>query len=155
STAEARPELEKIKLPHGFKIEIYSESVPGARSMTLGKNALYVGTRDRKVVYAVKPGEVYTIARNLHSPNGVAFKDGALYVAEVSRINRLDDIENHLKDPPKPVVVYDKLPSYDAHGWKFIAFGPDGLLYVPIGAPCNICEPADPFASIARMKPDG
>src|SRR4051794_39477278 len=123
STAEARPQLDKIKLPPGFKIEIYSDDVPGARSMTLGKNALYVGTRDRKVVYAVanaKPSEVYQIAHNLHSPNGVALKDGALYVAEVSRISRLDDIENHLKDPPKPVVVYDKLPTFEGHGWKFI-----------------------------------
>jgi glucose/arabinose dehydrogenase len=89
-------------------------------------------------------------------PNGVAFRDGALYVAEVHRVIRFDGIESRLEKPPVPVVLNDTYPTERHHGWKFIAFGPDGLLYVPVGAPCNICEPTDRrFASITRMKPDG
>ena len=87
-------------------------------------------------------------------PNGVAFRQGALYVAEVSRVRRYDAIEDHLAAPPAPVTVIDGLPSEHHHGWKFIAFGPDDLLYVPVGAPCNVCEPSDPrFASILRFRP--
>ena len=89
-------------------------------------------------------------------PSGVAFREGALYVAEVNRILRYDDIESRLDDPPEPVVVNDELPSDRHHGWKFISFGPDDKLYVPIGAPCNVCERDDPrYATIVRMNPDG
>ena len=89
-------------------------------------------------------------------PEWVAFRDGALYVAEVSRILRYDDIENRLENPPEPVVVNRDLPSDRHHGWKFIRFGPDGKLYVPVGAPCNVCERDDPrYATIMRMNPDG
>jgi glucose/arabinose dehydrogenase len=122
-----------------------------------------VGTRKRKgSVYAVRDrdgdgrGEdVRVVVRDLDVPNGVAFREGALYVAENSRILRFDRIESALENPPRPVAVGAALPSDRHHGWKFIAFGPDGLLYVPIGAPCNICDRPDPYASIARMKPDG
>jgi len=114
-------------------------------------------------VYAVvdrnkdqKADHMYLVARNLNMPNGVAFRDGALYVAEVSRILRFDKIEERLDNPPPPVVVHDTLPSDRHHGWKFISFGPDGLLYVPVGAPCNVCERDDErYASLLRMKPDG
>jgi glucose/arabinose dehydrogenase len=89
-------------------------------------------------------------------PNGVAFRDGALFVAEVSRVRRYDGIEARLKDPPNPAVVNDTFPRDTHHGWKFIRFGPDGYLYVPVGAPCNVCEEKDPrYASIMRLKPDG
>ena len=89
-------------------------------------------------------------------PNGVAFRKGSLYVAEVNRILRYDGIENRLGNPPEPVVVNDKLPSDKHHGWKFIAFGPDDKLYVPVGAPCNICEKENEiYASLSRMNPDG
>jgi len=161
----AEPRLGDIKLPPGFRIAVYAE-VPNARSMTLGaKGTLFVGTRDSKggEIYAVLPEataggkhRVVTIARGLHSPNGVAFRDGALYVAEISRILRYDGIEARLADPPKPVVVNDSFPKDAHHGWKFIRFGPDGLLYVPVGAPCNVCERDDPrYASITRIRPDG
>ncbi len=155
--------LDKIKLPDGFKISVYAE-VPNARSMTQGtKGTLFVGNKDKGNVYAVvdenKDGiadKVYTIGKDLNSPNGVAFKDGSLYVAEINRILRYDDIENKLSNPPEPVVVYDKFPTETHHGWKFIAFGPDGKLYVPVGAPCNICESKDSiFATITRMNADG
>jgi glucose/arabinose dehydrogenase len=155
--------LDTIKLPPGFRIDLYAHPVPGARSMALGAGGtLFVGSRNAGSVYAVvdaeKDGrgeEVLTLARGLRSPNGVAFRDGSLYVAEISRILRYDRIEGRLKSPPAPVVVKGDLPSDAHHGWKFIAFGPDGLLYVPIGAPCNICDRGDPYASITRMKPDG
>jgi len=155
--------LDTIKLPAGFRIDVYAHPVPGARSMALGpKGTLFVGTRDEGSVYAVvdadhdsRADEVVTLARGLRSPNGVAFRDGALYVAEVSRVLRFDAIEDQLKSPPRPVVVKGDLPRGAHHGWKFIAFGPDGLLYVPIGAPCNVCDRGDPYASITRMKPDG
>jgi glucose/arabinose dehydrogenase len=155
--------LDTIKLPPGFRIDLYAHPVPGARSMALGPGGtLFVGTRDEGNVYAVvdadkdgRADEVLTLARGLQMPNGVAVRDGALYVAEVSRVVRYDGIEARLKSPPRPVVVKDDLPRETHHGWKFIAFGPDGLLYVPIGAPCNVCDRGDPYASITRMKPDG
>ena len=158
----AETRLGEIKLPPGFRIAAYAE-VPNARSMTLGeKGTLFVGTR-RGEVYAVLPGgtpagdhRVVTIARNLHSPNGVAFRGNALYVAEIGRILRYDGIESRLSSPPSPVVVNDSLPKDEHHGWKFIRFGPDGMLYIPVGAPCNVCERSDPrYAAILRMRPDG
>jgi glucose/arabinose dehydrogenase len=162
--APGRRPLSKIKLPPGFHIALYAD-VPGARSMTLGaKGTVFVGTRERNgKVYALRDrdgdgraDDVFVIASGLDTPNGVAFRDGALYVAEISRVLRLPGIEDALPSPPPPAIVYDALPTERHHGWKFIAFGPDGLLYVPIGAPCNICDNPDPrFASIARMKPDG
>ncbi|HVE60536.1 MAG TPA: sorbosone dehydrogenase family protein [Chitinophagaceae bacterium] len=155
--------LDKIKLPPGFKISVFAE-VPNARSMTWGKKGtLFVGNRSGDKVFAVVDGDkngvadkVYTIASGLNTPCGVAFADGNLYVAEVNRILRFDDIENRLTNPPSYTVVYDKLPTDKHHGWKFIAFGPDGKLYVPVGAPCNVCEKDNPvYSSITRMNKDG
>lgn len=164
--AERNLPLQLIKLPPGFKIELYAENVPNARSLTLGaKGTVFVGNRNQPGnVYALvdadkdgKAEKVFTIAENLRSPNGVAFKDGALYVAEISRIWRYDNIEDNLENPPKPVLVRGDFSSNSWHGWKFIAFGPDGFLYVPVGAPCNVCErPEDlRYASIMRMNSDG
>ena len=159
-SAETR--LGDIRLPPGFRIAAYAE-VPNARSMTLGeKGTLFVGTRKGEV-YAVLPGDtpegthrVVTIARKLKSPNGVAFRGSALYVAEIQRILRYDGIESRLRSPPDPVVVNESFPKDEHHGWKFIRFGPDGMLYVPVGAPCNVCERADPrYAAVLRMRPDG
>jgi len=155
--------LDKIKLPPGFEISLYA-SVPGARSLALGPGGMvFVGTRDKGNVYAVKAvgnfsraAEVITIAKGLNEPNGIAFREGSLYVAERSRIIRFDNIVDNLKTPPRPVVVNDSYPKDKAHGWKFIAFGPDGLLYVPVGAPCNICNPGkDIYATITRLRPHG
>src|SRR6266699_7088268 len=139
--------LERIKLPPGFEIGVFADGVPDARSLALGKNnVLFVGTRTQGSVYAVryrdaKATQVLTLASGLKMPNGVALRDGALYVAEVNRILRFDDIEAQLDARPKPVIVTDRYPRETHHGWKFIRFGPDGRLYVPVGAPCNICEP--------------
>ncbi len=161
--ASAAPPVERIKLPPGFKIEVYAENVENARSMALGdKGTVFVGTRSSEVFALVdadrdgKAERVLTVASGLNAPNGVAFREGALYVAEISRILRLDAIESRLQDPPKPAVVFDKLPRDGHHGWKFIAFGPDGWLYIPVGAPCNVCEQnPDVYAALHRMKPDG
>ncbi|HTP48931.1 MAG TPA: sorbosone dehydrogenase family protein [Casimicrobiaceae bacterium] len=153
--------LEQIKLPPGFRIEVVAR-VANAREMALGaKGTLFVGSMQAGKVYAVqlKPGTlgaVTTIASGLERPVGVAFRDGALYVSAVNRILRYDRIEERLTDSPQPVVVTDRFPGDPLHGWKFIAFGPDGKLYVPVGAPCNICEPdPDRYAVITRMNPDG
>jgi glucose/arabinose dehydrogenase len=156
-------QLDKIRLPPGFSISVYAE-VPNARSLCWGANGtLFVGNRAEKNVYAIadtnkdgKADHVYTIATGLTSPNGVAFKDGNLYVAELSRILRFDNIESNLATPPAYKVIFDKYPDKAHHGWKFIAFGPDGKLYIPVGAPCNICEEKDSiYATITRMNADG
>ena len=160
--AQSRPlSLDTIKLPQGFAIELVAR-VDNARQMALGpKGTLFVGSMQAGRVYAVRlgpgaPVEVLTLASGLSLPVGVAFQGGALYVSAVDRVLRFDDIENRLADPPKPVVVTDRLPKDRHHGWKFIAFGPDSKLYVPVGAPCNLCEPdADRYASIMRMNADG
>lgn len=153
--------LQNVRLPGGFQLDVYADNVPAARSMALGaQGTLFVGTRGT-TVYAVSgtPGTglkptVRVIANKLNMPNGVAFRDGALYVAEVSRILRYDGIESSLTNVPAPKVVRDDLPKDRHHGWKYIAFGPDGKLYVPIGAPCNVCNEPN-YASITRMNADG
>lgn len=157
--------VEQIKLPPGFAIEVYATGVPDARQMALGdKGTLFVGSRTARRVHALvdrdgdkRADQMYTIASGLQSPSGIAFRDGALYVAEISRVVRYDDIESKLESPPEPVVVNDKLPTERHHGWKYLGFGPDGMLYVPVGAPCNVCDRKDDerFATITRMKPDG
>lgn len=156
--------IDKIKLPPGFRIGVFAEGVDNARSLCRSpKGTLFVGSRDAGFVYALRDtngdfvaDQKFTLASGLNMPNGVAFRNGSLYVAEISRILRFDDIERRLANPPAPVVVYDKYPTEEHHGWKYIAFGPDGKLYVPVGAPCNICEPEKPvYASITRMNPDG
>lgn len=164
-TSKTDSELtQKIKLPSGFKINIFAENVQNARSLAMGtKGTIFVGSRSEGNVYAIldnnkdnKADKVITIAKGLNMPNGVAFKDGSLYVAEVSRILRYDNIENSLDNFPNPVVIADDFPSETHHGWKYIAFGPDGKLYIPVGAPCNICKSEDErFASITRMNKDG
>ncbi|MCY4158298.1 MAG: sorbosone dehydrogenase family protein, partial [Bacteroidetes bacterium] len=144
--------LEKITLPEGFTIEVYADSVPNARQMALSPNGiLYVGSRQKGTIHAVvdsdgdmKAEELHMIAENLELPTGLAYRDGSLYVAAVSQILRYDDIDSQILSPPEPVVVVDDLPTERHHGWKFIAFGPDGKLYVPVGVPCNVCEEPDP-----------
>jgi len=156
--------LESIQLPEGFTIDIYAEGVINARSMSLSPNGtLFVGTRSEGSVYALqdlnndfKIDTMYTLLTDATLPNGVAFKNGDLYVAEVNRIIKYSDIENNLSEPGEPEVIYDQYPTIEHHGWKFISFGPDGKLYVPVGAPCNICESDDQvFNTITRMNADG
>lgn len=155
--------LNTIKLPAGFKIDVFAE-VPDARSMAMSPSGvLYVGNKDKDKVYAVKDtngdnkaDKKWVVASGLNMPNGVAFRDGDLYIAEVSRISKLTGIESRLDNPPSPAVVKDDYPKETHHGWKYIAFGPDGKLYVPVGAPCNICESGNEiYGSITRLNKDG
>lgn len=155
--------LKNLHVPDGFKLSIFADNVPNARSLALGdKGVVFVGTGASGSVYAVEDtnndgiaDKNYTIAKDLYMPNGVAYKDGALYVAEINRIIRYDKITEALGRPPKPVVLYDQFPSDKHHGWKYLRFGSDGKLYTAIGAPCNICKPEKPYASLMRLSPDG
>lgn len=156
--------LDQISLPEGFSIDIYADDVENARSLALAPSGtLYVGTRSKGSVYALqdtdgdgKVDKKYVLLEDGNMPNGVAWKDGDLFVAEVNRILKFEDIESKLDNPGEPIVLYDQYPEEKHHGWKYINFGPDGKLYVPVGAPCNICESKDDiFNSITRMNPDG
>ncbi|MGR8999914.1 MAG: PQQ-dependent sugar dehydrogenase [Gammaproteobacteria bacterium] len=156
--------LKQLHLPDGFIISIYADNVPNARSLALGDNGVvFAGTTSAGIVYALQDNnndgvadKQYLIASELNMPNGVAYKDGSLYVAEVNRIIRFDHISQQLVNPPKPVTVYDQFPSDKHHGWKYLRFGPDNKLYTAVGAPCNICNPEkEIYASLVRLNPDG
>ena len=160
------PQLSKLKLPEGFSISFFATDVNNARSLALGDNGtVFVGNRKGKNVYALVDADgdgvaekKYTVANDMNAPNGVAFYAGALYIAEIDTVYRIDNIESTLENPAKPVLINDSFPSEEHHGWKYIAFGPDGKLYVPVGAPCNICNDSEKdkrFASITRMNADG
>jgi glucose/arabinose dehydrogenase len=170
SGAAQRPDLATIRVPAGLTIALYAGDVPGARSLTLSPSGIvYVGTRDRGdgSVYAVVDEDrdgaadrVLTIARGLRQPNGVAWRDGSLYVAEVHRVIRFAGIDDFVSsgrglDGAPLATLVRGLPDTDHHEWRYIGFGPDGKLYVGLGAPCNICDPEAPLAGIARMEPDG
>lgn len=162
---EGAPTLAGLELPPGFSIEVYSADVPNARSLALGpKGVVFASNRkEGDKVYALvdangdhRVDSVKVVASGLEMPNGITYHDGSLFIADVGRLLRIDGIANKLDDPPKPTLVTDQLPKETWHGWRYIKFGPDGWLYVPIGAPCNLCERDDPrYASISRMKADG
>jgi glucose/arabinose dehydrogenase len=151
----------KINLPPGFKVEVWTSNVLDARGLRQGDqgtvfvSSLFVAGKVYAIVDRGGKREVKTIAEKLNLPSGIEFYRGALYVATPKEVIRFDNIEANLDNPPKPVVVYDKLPGDIAYGWKSIRVGPDGKLYVPIGAPCNICEPSDQHARIIRMDLNG
>ena len=159
---EAYPQLEKIQLPEGFQIRMYAE-VPNARSLELADDGtLFVGNRSGDKVFAVRDTnddgvaeEVNAIASGMNMPNGVDMRNGDLYVSDIDKIWRFPDVLNNLPDPSKELVT-DAFPTDRSHGWKFIKFGPDGKLYVPVGAPCNICKrDYNTYSNIMRMDPDG
>ena len=147
-------------MPTGFNIEVYAVGMANARSLALGdKGTVFVGSRLLDKVYAIinKDGkrEVKVIASGLYRPNGVAFKDGTLYIAELSKVSKIEKIEDNLDNPPKPVVIYDNLPKDEAHGWKFIAIGPDNKLYLEIGQPGNNVLHDENHGQIRRINLDG
>src|SRR5690242_258997 len=150
----------ELKVPKGFKVEVYASGIPNARSLRLGdKGTLFVGNRVLDKVYAVvdKNGkrEVKVIASGLDRPNGLAFHQETLYIAEGTRISKLENIEDSLDNPPKPVVIYSDFLNHQSHGWKFMALGPDNMLYVNVGSPCNICEPPTTNGQLRRISLDG
>lgn len=161
--ASAAAGLGDITLPPGFRIDIFANGLPGARSLALGpRGTVFVGSRNLGEVRAVLDhdadgwaDDVVVIARGLATPNGVAVRGDALYVGESGRILRFDRIEARLRDKPVPAVVRDDLPAYAHHGWRYIGFGPDDRLYVSMGAPCNVCDEPAPYARIISMAPDG
>jgi glucose/arabinose dehydrogenase len=165
TAASAAPQLDKLRLPDGFRVELLTDAVPNARQMTLGRSAdgkgiVYVGSASAGKVYAVEyeasgRASVRTIAAGLQLPTGVAYRDGALFVGALTRVLRFDGIDDKLAAPPAPVLVSDRLPSETSHGRRFIAFGPDGKLYVSVGAPCNVCLPDERHGVIQRMNVDG
>jgi len=156
--------IKQLHVPAGFTLSIFADNLPNARSLALGDNGtVFVGTGSEGAVYAVQDSnsdgiadKSYVIASHLYMPNGVAYRDDSLYVAEVNRIIRFGRITQQLTNPPKPVVVYDQFPSEQHHGWKYLRFGPDNKLYTSVGAPCNICEPEQPiYSSLVRLNADG
>ncbi len=157
-SACAQPDLSLVELPQGFAIEYYAEGVENARQMALGDGGtLFVGSRRAGKVHAVvdsdgdrRADRVVLIAEGLKMPSGIEFRDGDLYVAAVSRVLRYPDIEARLDNPPEPEVLVDDLPTEDHHGWKYLRFAPDGDLFLPVGAPCNICDEPG-FAEIRRL----
>jgi glucose/arabinose dehydrogenase len=152
--------IPQLKLPKGFKIEVYASGIANARSLRLGdKGTVFVSNRQLDKVYAIvdRNGkrEVKVIASGKDRPNGLAFLNGTLYIAEGTKISKLEKIEDRLDNPPEPVVIYDDLPNHQSHGWKFIGIGPDNKLYINVGAPCNICLPPEENAQIRRINLDG
>src|SRR5262245_48378198 len=152
--------IAKLKAPKGFKIELYASGVANARTLRQGdKETVFVSTRLLDKVYAISEQsgrrEVKTLYSGLYRPNGLAFSDGTLYIAELAKISKVEKIEDNLDNPPKPVVIYDDLPKDEAHGWKFLTIGPDNKLYFNVGAPCNICLPSPAHAQIRRINLDG
>jgi glucose/arabinose dehydrogenase len=150
----------KLKVPPGFNIEVYAAGMANARSLAEGdKGTIFVGSRLVGNVYAIanKDGKrsVRTLASGLYRPNGVAFKNGTLYIAELSKVSKIDKVEDNLDASPKPTMIYDNLPKDEAHGWKFIAIGPDNKLYVPVGQPGNNVLHDDAHGQIRRMNLDG
>lgn len=160
-TARDKLPVKKFKLPPGFKIEVWQDGILDARGMRLGDkgtvfvSSLFVAGKIYAVTSKGGKREVKTIAEKLFLPNGIEFHKGSLYVATPKDLTRYDKIEDNLDSPPKPVMVYDKFPGDVPHGWKYIKIGPDGKLYFPVGAPCNICNPSDKYAQIFRMNLDG
>ncbi|MBV8120082.1 MAG: PQQ-dependent sugar dehydrogenase [Alphaproteobacteria bacterium] len=152
--------LAELKVPKNFRLEVYAGGLANARSIRIGdKGTVFVSTRTLDRVYAVvdRNGkrEVRVLARGLNSPNGIALHDGTLYIAEINRISKIDNVEERLDNPPKPAVIYSDLPNVAPHGWKFLTVGPDNKLYFNIGAPCNICMPPPTHAQLRRINLDG
>jgi glucose/arabinose dehydrogenase len=160
ATAADKIPLDKLKAPKGFNIELYASGMANARSMALGaKGTVFVGSRLQDKVYAItnKNGkrEAKVLVSGLYRPNGVAFKDGTLYIAELSQISKIENVEDKLDSSPKPTVIYSDLPKDEAHGWKYLAIGPDNKLYVPIGQPGNNVLHDKAHGQLRRINLDG
>ena len=160
ATPAADIPVASYKLPPGFKAEIWATGMPGARAMARAPNGkIYIGTRGIGRVYEVTDGGASRTSRvvidKLVQPAGVAFNNGALYVMAIDKVLRFDGIHTNPAAAPVDMTTAFQLPKEQHHNWKYIAFGPDGKLYVPFGAPCNICVPGQEYAQIRRYNADG
>jgi glucose/arabinose dehydrogenase len=161
ATAADKIPVDQLKVPPGFKLELYASGMTNARSLARGdKGTIFVSTRLLDRIYAITEKDGKREVRPLFSgmlfrPNGLAFKDGTLYIAELNKISKVEHIEDNLDNPPKPVVIYSDLPSDEPHGWKYLTIGPDNKLYFQVGAPCNICMPPPTHAQVRRINLDG
>ncbi len=162
SQLQGPPLGEKLRVPAGFTVETFTTKVPNARAMAEGpRGTVFVGSYAAGNVYALtldqgRVTRVRTLLKGLANPTSVAMRDGALYVATTTKVLRYDDIENRLDAPPSPAAVIDGLLNQRTHAARYMGFGPDGKLYLNLGAPCDLCEPkADEFALIIRTNPDG
>ena len=153
--------VKKLKVPAGFKVELWASGLPGGRAMALSEDGkkVYVGTRVIGRVYEVtdegSKRSVRVLVDKLTQPAGVAYKDGALYVFAIDKVLKFDGIAKSGDVKPQDLTAKFDLPPEQHHNWKYVAFGPDGKLYVPFGAPCNICEPPKEYAQIRRYNADG
>jgi glucose/arabinose dehydrogenase len=152
--------IDKINLPKGFTVEIWATGMPGGRAMARGASGkIYMGTRAIGRVYEVTDnGDRRTsrvVVDKLTQPAGVAIRGESLYVMAIDKVLRYDGIEKNPNVQPVDMTAVFNLPKEQHHNWKYIAFGPDGKLYVPFGAPCNICEPTAEYAQIRRYNADG
>jgi glucose/arabinose dehydrogenase len=157
SMADLQTNLKAIKLPPGFTISVYAQGVNSARQMAWGdKGTLFVGSFGVGTVYAITEGgkTVKPIITGLKMPTGIAFRDGALYVADIDKILKYENAEATLDKMPAGKVVYDDMPSYAAHGWKYLTFDKAGWLYVPFGPPCNECLPPTSLSQVRRVNPN-
>jgi glucose/arabinose dehydrogenase len=159
-TAEDKLPTAKLRPPSGFNIEVYAAGLANARTMRQGdKGTIFVSTRLQDKIYAIvnKNGkrDVKVVAKGLYRPNGIVFYNGTLYIAELSQISKIENVEDNLDNPQTPTVIFSDLPKDEAHGWKFLTLGPDNKLYFQVGAPCNICMPDERHAKIYRVNLDG
>jgi glucose/arabinose dehydrogenase len=159
SMEDLQKNLKTIKLPKGFSISVYAQGVNSARQMAWGdKGTLFVGSFSAASVYAIVDNggkkEVKTILKGMKMPTGIAFRDGALYVADIDRILKYENAEANLDKMPEPKVVYDDMPKYIPHGWKYLTFDKEGWLYVPFGPPCNVCLPPTSLSQVRRVNPN-
>jgi glucose/arabinose dehydrogenase len=159
-TAEDKLPTAKLRPPSGFNIEVYAAGLANARTMRQGdKGTIFVSTRLQDKIYAIvdKNGkrDVKVVAKGLYRPNGIVLYNGTLYIAELSQISKIENVEDNLDNPQKPTVIFSDLPKDEAHGWKFLTLGPDNKLYFQVGAPCNICMPDERHGKIYRLNLDG
>jgi glucose/arabinose dehydrogenase len=160
ATAADKIPLDKLKVPKGFNLEVYASGMPNARSLAISdKGTVFVGSRLQDKVYAItnKDGkrQVHVLVSGLYRPNGVAFKNGTLYIAELSQISKIENVEDKIDSSPKPVVIYNNLPKDEAHGWKFLAIGPDNKLYFEVGQPGNNVLHDKDHGQLRRINLDG
>ncbi|MEM9950110.1 MAG: PQQ-dependent sugar dehydrogenase [Chloroflexota bacterium] len=154
--------IDQVEMPDGFEISIFADNVEGARTLRLGDNGtLFVSSRGAGNIYAIPNAtssetaeDIIIVDSDLNSPNGIDLVDGDLYVAEIGQITRYDDIEDNLTSAESTLIT-DALPEVGHHGWRYMGYAPDGMLYVAIGAPCNVCELEEMFGTIHRLNLDG